>query len=179
MAYVDFFADPKFVTNTDVDNANLITALPLQLASADVGLGALRFQYDPGTPGGMRVLRYVKVHADSAAVANGTPLMWTDTLQTTVSTVVATGNRNFPAGVGIGTITAGNKGWIQCLGYHSAVITNGDDEIAKGDSVIYSATDGKVDSVAAGTASTYKIVGIAAAADVDAANTVATYINCI
>lgn len=65
-------------------------------------------------------------------------------------------------------------GYLQTRGYHSAIKTNGDDDIAAGDTLIMVATDGVVDSVAAATTTgTLLKVGIARAADVDAANTVA------
>lgn len=61
---------------------------------------------------------------------------------------------------------------MQVGGRHSAIVTNGDDDIAAGVQIIASG-DGTCDSAALGTALTSKFIGIAAAADVDAANTVA------
>lgn len=61
---------------------------------------------------------------------------------------------------------------IQVGGRHSAVKTNGDDDIAAGDQVI-AIGNGTCDSAAAGTAIKPSFIGSAAAADVDASNTVA------
>jgi len=68
-------------------------------------------------------------------------------------------------------------GWVQTHGYHSAIKTNGDDDIAQDDSLIMVATDGVVDSIAkATTTGTLLLVGYAADVDVDASNTVAAYL---
>lgn len=168
----------RFPTPTDFNDADNNEASTTVFPSGSITetLGAVRWQIDSEGGSGLRALRFVQLHADSAAVATGTPVMWKDTTMTIVTTVISS-SRNHPAGVGIGTLTAGRYGWIQCKGYHAAVITDGGDDIAKGDSVIYSATDAKVDSVAAGTSPTYKPLGFAAAADVDADNTVAVYLD--
>ncbi len=56
---------------------------------------------------------------------------------------------------------------------HDAIVTNGDDDITLGMTLILDGTvDGAVDSVVAGTASTYVPFGIAMASDVDLSNTV-------
>lgn len=115
----------------------------------------------------------------NAALAAGTPVLWED-FDDFLVTVDQNGSgisRNFPAGVSMGTVATGSYGIIQISGPYATVKTNGDDDIALGDTVIYAATDGVVDSVAAGTASTYVRLGIATAADVDADNTVAIQIQ--
>lgn len=61
---------------------------------------------------------------------------------------------------------------MQVGGRHSAVVTNGDDDIAAGDQIIASG-DGTCNSEALGTDLKTLVIGIAAAADVDASNTVA------
>ncbi len=61
---------------------------------------------------------------------------------------------------------------MQVGGRHSAVVTNGDDDIAAGVQIIASG-DGTCDSAALGTALTTKFIGISVAADSDSANTVA------
>lgn len=61
---------------------------------------------------------------------------------------------------------------MQVGGRHSAILTNGDDDIAAGVQIIASG-DGTCDSAALGTALTTKFIGISVAADVDASNTVA------
>ncbi|MDI6808412.1 MAG: hypothetical protein QME66_05455 [Candidatus Eisenbacteria bacterium] len=137
--------------------------------------GRIREEWDSTL--GTRRFRYVQVHATSAAVANGTPMMMRNVAGTVVTTVIADASRNQPAGVGRGVIAAGSFGWIQIYGEHTAVITNGDDDIADGDNIIYSATAAQVDSVAAGTAPTFMRIGVAVAADVDAANTVDTFLT--
>lgn len=66
--------------------------------------------------------------------------------------------------------------WVLRRGYYAAVLTNGDDDIAAGDALI-GVGDGTVNSTAAATAPTHKVVGWASAADNDGANTVAAYIT--
>jgi hypothetical protein len=83
---------------------------------------------------------------------------------------------NLVAGIAQAAITDAYYGWVQTWGYYSAVDTNGDDDIAGGD-IVWGVGDGTVDSTTAGTAPTYRPVGVAVAADVDADNTVATYIT--
>lgn len=139
-------------------------------------LGILREHIDEDE--GHKVYKYVQIDASSAAIANGTVCVTTGDLYFRKATTVcdAAADRNQPIGVGIGTITAGNYGWLQVRGYHSAVKTNGDDDIAIGQALIVDAeggTDGTCDSVAVGTAPTHKVIGWALAADVDASNTVA------
>lgn len=74
--------------------------------------------------------------------------------------------------------TQNSYGWLMINGPHSAIRTNGDDDIAAFDTVIMVATDGVVDSVASGTTTgTLLKVGIASAADVDASNTVAAVLQ--
>ena len=60
---------------------------------------------------------------------------------------------------------------MQVGGRNTAVKTNGDDDIAAGDQIIASG-DGTCDSEALGTDLKALVIGIAAAADVDASNTV-------
>ena len=68
-------------------------------------------------------------------------------------------------------------GWVQTDGYHSAIKTNGDDDIAQDDTLIMVATDGVVDSIAkATTTGTLLLVGYAADVDADATNTVPAYL---
>ena len=128
--------------------------------------------------GGVKEYKYVEVAADTT-VANGTALLYVlaDTARLSVTSDLTDANTNDPAGVGIGAITAEQYGWIQTKGYHAAVATNGDDDIAANDAIIMGAADGVVDSVAAGTAPTNKVFGFAQAADVDAADTVATILD--
>lgn len=176
MAYSDILGmNPAFVTLTTYNDLRSQTALP---NLPEDNLGLLRWQIDPST--GIRCLRFVQVAAAAAAdVANGDALAFDDLYKRSVTNDVSDASQNQPAGVGIGAITIGNRGWIQCYGYHATIKTDGGDDIADGDSLILSTTDRTVDSVAAGTASTYKIIGVAVAADVDADNTVAGFIDCL
>jgi hypothetical protein len=86
-------------------------------------------------------------------------------------------DRNLVAGVAAGVVADGGYGWMQVFG-QCTVTTNGDDDIAKADAVIASAAgDGTADSTAQDTAPTNKIVGWALAADVDASDTVLTFLT--
>lgn len=152
------------------------TRLNANDAVAREQVGIVRQELD--ATNGLKEYKYVQAAADTT-VANGTPLLYVaaDTARLSVTLDLTDANTNDPAGVGIGVITAEYYGWIQTKGYHSAVITNGDDDIAANDAIIYGAADGVVDSVAAGTAPTNKPLGFAQAADVDASNTVATVLD--
>jgi hypothetical protein len=152
------------------------TALTANDSTRQEPLGAKRYEYD-ATNGGVNVYRYVVVASDTT-VANGTVLAYSDAYHTTVSTDCDDTVQNDVAGVGIGTGTASYYIWIQTGGYHSAVITNADDDIAAGDILIVDADeDGQCDSIAAGTDIMYRILGVATADDVNAADTVAAYLT--
>lgn len=75
--------------------------------------------------------------------------------------------------------TQSQFGYGQVAGYHSALLTDGGDDIAIFDTVIVDpSVDGAVDSIAVATdTGTLLFVGIAAAADIDSADTVAAYIS--
>lgn len=129
---------------------------------------------------GKKRYRYVKF-LDAVTYAPGQVVTPANAAGTSVTNDVSGGSSvgalTF-AGVVIGTPTQNSWGWVQTRGYHAAVKTNGDDDIAQNDTVIMVATDGVVDSVAGGTRTgTLSIVGIAAAADVDADNTVAVWVG--
>jgi len=79
---------------------------------------------------------------------------------------------NLVKGVLLAVIPDLGFGWLQTKGNHPTVKTNGDDDIAKGDAIIGSTTDGVVNSTAQDTAPTNRVIGWAMAADVDADNTV-------
>ena len=84
------------------------------------------------------------------------------------------------AGVAIGTITAGNYGWIMVSGIHDAVKTDGG--VVKGEALVPHATsDGVADSVdaASGTADTEHQTFGYALADDTASNTVQALIKCL
>ena len=128
---------------------------------------------------GRKRYRYVKF-VDAVTYAPGQPTTPANAAVTSVTNDVAGGSSlvlRF-SGVVIGTPTQDTFGWVQTNGYHAAVKTNGDDDIGVGDTVVMVATDGVVDSVVAGTTTgTLLRVGVALAADVDAANTVACWLN--
>lgn len=122
---------------------------------------------------------YVQLSASATgAAANGTVVFSTLSDVNVVTDDISTTAQNMARGVAIGAIAAGSYGWIQSWGSHSAVKTDGGDDIATGDAVIGDASvDGVCDSVAAGTAPTNRVLGWATAADSDTANTVAVYLT--
>lgn len=150
-----------------------------QIDSSDLyGVGYVAEVQVPGV--GTKTYRYVKF-LDAVTYAPGQVVTPGNTACTSVTNDVAGGSSTMAltfAGVVIGTPTQNSWGWVQTGGYHAAVKTNGDDDIAQGDTVIMVATDGVVDSVAKATRTgTLSIVGIAADVDVDADNTVACWIG--
>ena len=157
-----------FAMKSPIDYDGLRTVSPTVFPTLqEAELGDIAFEM---TSEGLKVYRFVQVDAASAAVANGTALVW-KTVTSQKVTTVNTGLRNSPAGVGIGTITVGNRGWIQIGGYHSAVKTNGDDDIALDCNIIMAGADGVVDSSASGTLS-YRPFGVAVDVDDNDRNTV-------
>ena len=151
------------------------TVLTANDATAQEAVGSIRVELD--STYGARAYRYVQAAADTT-VANGTALAYSDAYKFVATSDISDADVNQPLGVGVGAITAEYYGWVQVLGYHSAVKTNGDDDIADGASIILGA-DGVFDSVPSGTASSSKRLGVAVAADIDAANTVAVQLDCI
>jgi hypothetical protein len=119
-----------------------------------------------------RFIRFSDGTANNAGSA-GQLVYWTatSTFNGVVTNDVSDSHINRVAGVLTAAMTDGQLGWIQLTGL-CTVNTNGDDDIAAGDAIIGSSTDGACNSVAADTAPTNKVVGFAVAADVDAANTV-------
>jgi len=153
------------------------TALDDNSSSAKEQLGAVRREWST-TDAAFKTYKYVQ-NSTVTTIANGTALSFRDTIGQQVTGDISTGKPGLPAGVGIGAVTASYFGWIQCGGYHSAVATNGDDDISKGDIIVLDAsTDGTVNSVAAASAATYKPVGVAVTDDVNADDTVATLLDC-
>jgi len=165
--------------NGGYKNMKRIFATPLTAndSVAKEQLGCLRREWS-ATDSCYKTYRYVQAASDTT-VANGTALGFVaaDLTQTSVSSDADDFYLDMVAGVGIGAITASYYGWIQTHGYHSVVKTNADDDIAAGVKLILCSTDGTVDSMAANTASTNTVVGIAVAADVDANDTVAAYLT--
>ena len=136
-----------------------------------------------GATDGYKTFQYVKFDngAGNVAAANGALAYWKDqdayTVTSDLSDAIGAGDgwrRNMVAGVFLGVPTDARYTFIQIGGRHSAVLTNADDDILAGDALIAATTDSDVDSVTAGTAPTYRVVGYALAADVDANDTVDT-----
>ena len=123
--------------------------------------------------------RYVQFK-DAVTYVAGHCVTWADaTSLTTVTNDISGGSSigSIPAGVCVGVPAQNGYGWILVRGFHSAVVTSGADDIAVGENVfVHSSTDGAVDGTAA-SAVTTTALGIAVAADVDAANTVAVFVN--
>lgn len=122
---------------------------------------------------------YVQVSASAGTVANGTVLYGTVADANVVIDDPGTTGQilNLVRGVSNISITVAYYAWIQTWGAHSAVDTNGDDDIATGDAIIGSTTDGVVNSVAKGTAPTQKVIGWATSVDSDTDDTVPVYLT--
>lgn len=140
-------------------------------------------QWYSGSTDGHKTFMYVKFDngAGDIAAANGKLAYWKDfdakTVTSDLSDAIGGGDgwrRNMVAGVFLNAITDAQYGFIQTGGRHSAVLTNADDDIVAGDWLIAATTDSDVDSVGAGTAPTYRVVGVALADDVNADDTVDT-----
>lgn len=135
-------------------------------------LGVPIFTIDPDY--GVKAYKYVLFNATGTA---GTAYAFTDLYGREVSSTF-TGCLNRPAGVAVATVTSGNYGLVQCYGYYATILTDAGDDFADDDSIILK-TAGTTDRIAAGTAPTYKRLGVAVAADVDAADTVAGWLDCV
>lgn len=149
------------------------TVLTANDSTAQEQVGAIRIELD--STYGVRGYRYMLVAADTT-VADGTALSFSDAYRFTATSDISDASVNQVAGVGVGVITASYYGWVQCLGYHAGVLTDGGDDIVDGDGIIL-AGDGVVNRMASGTAPTSKLVGIAVADD--DATEVAAQLDCI
>jgi len=149
------------------------TKLTANDSVAQEQLWSIRREYD--STNWVRVFKYVDIQADTT-VANWTVLYHlpsaTDATRTILTSDESDWDINMVAWVWIWAITAEYYGWVQLSWYHSAVITNGDDDIAQNDAIIWG-WDGTCNSVAANTAPTNKVLGWAVAADSDTWDTVA------
>ena len=183
MSTIDFGPKVIYRTGLTYNNTSALQKSGNADQNLDDELGIIRFVLV--STAGWQTFKFVQV-ATGTTVANGTVLVYGaaagDTTAPAVNRTIVTDDisdqkQNGVAGVGIGAITAASYGWIQLTGYHSVVKTNGDDDIAYGDVLIVdSTTDGTCNSVAAGTAPTHIVLGVARAADVDADNTVAAWL---
>lgn len=138
------------------------TELTANDSTAQEEPGIIRWEYNATY--GLRAFRYMQAAADTT-VANGTALGYTDAYKFVCSSDRTDFGANQVAGAGIGVITASYYGWVQCYGYHPAVLTDTGNDIADGEEVMLAAGDGVVDRVTAGTAATYRRIGIAVADD--------------
>ena len=152
------------------------TPLSSNTSDAKERLGVKRVEWS-ATDACYKAYRYVQAASDTT-VANGTCLGFSDTLGQVVSSDRSDFDANQPAGVGIGTGTASYYFWIQTGGYHSALLTDGGNDFVDGDSVILHATsDGVCDRTATTAAPVSVALGVAVADDVDADDTVATFLT--
>lgn len=118
-----------------------------------------------GTPGAEenRAKTYQYVRSDSSmtvAPFKGAVAWWSDSANYLVTTSAT--NRGRVAGIFQNAITAGNYGFIQTKGPATVKFIDGvnTDPTVAGLPVIPSATDGKADCLAAGTAPTYPALGV-------------------
>lgn len=127
---------------------------------------------------GLKRYQYVKFSngTDNAALAAGNPVGYAITDQTTVLRDLSDTVANLVAGVAISVITDGYYGFIQTWGHNANVLFNNDDDAAVGMTAIWSA-DGVCDTVAAGTASTYRPIGIVDVAVTAATNVAGVHLN--
>lgn len=162
---------PKVNTVNPAQWHDLVTAVRTSAQGPLYALGQYREEDGKG-------YRYVQYDNGTANItmAAGLLLYQVGSTDWVVTHDVSDTDRNLVAGVASAVIADSGYGWMQVFG-QCTVTTNGDDDIAKGDAVIASAAgDGTADSTAQDTAPTNKIVGWALAADVDAANTVLTFL---
>ena len=147
-------------------------------ATAQEQLGMIRNEYD--STNWNRKFMYIQYTWSVASAANWSVVyrLWsaTDATWTSVTDDVSDSDINAVAWVAVWALTDDYYGWVQIWGYHSAVKTNWDDDIAAWDLLIWG-WDGTCNSVAQDTAPTNVVLWRALAADVDAANTVAAEIT--
>lgn len=143
-------------------------------ATAQAKAGDL-FIYNDSTTG-PRILRYTQFK-DAVTYADGQVLTLAATDKSAVTNDVSGGSSlgALPGGIALGAVTQNYYGAALVWGYHATIKTNGDDDIAAGNNLIVGAADGVCDS---GTG-TVGLFGQATAADVDANNTVAGFVNCV
>ena len=151
------------------------TELTANDSTAKEEVGIIRWEYN--STYGLRAFRYMQAAADTT-VANGTALAYTGDYKFVCSSDRTDTLQNHRVGVGIGVITASYYGWVQCFGYHAAVLTDGGNDIADGEEVmLHTTTDGVIDRVAAGTAATYLRLGVAV--EDDDATDVPVQLDCL
>lgn len=146
--------------------------------SAAVHAPGSRFTYNHPDYGPWE-LEYTKLE-DAVTYVAGHVLSYADATRTAMTNdISASASEARCAGVGLMVYTQNYYGYVLKKGYYPAVVTNGDDDIAIGDTlIIHESTDGACDSVSGATnTGDLRFVGVALAADVDAANTVAAAVS--
>lgn len=120
--------------------------------------------------------------AEDANIVDGNVLLFgaADGSKGTIDFAGGAGIGTKVLGVAVGSVTDGQYGFALVYGYHDAIKTNGDDDIAAGDYLVADTAipnDGTCDTMADGEEE--QVFGYALAADVDASNTVAGHVNCL
>lgn len=136
------------------------------------------FQGTWGADGRVGLFMYVR--AEDADLADGDVVYPADATMTEVTKDISGGSRvgDKAVGVAVGTITDGNYGLVLVRGYHDAVKTDAGDDIAAGNALVGDVnTDGAVDIMAAGEE--HQVIAWALADDVNAADTVAAFVNAL
>ncbi len=154
------FGDDDLVTTVYT-----LKKFPLGLYREEGGRGYRFVQFDNGSG------NVASVAGSLAYTLNDVNTIVSDTGYWEVTMDVSDTSINKVRGVFAAVIADGGYGWIQTRG-PCVVNTDGGDDIAEGDALIAKTTDGVVDSVAANTAPTNRVVGWALVVDVDSANTV-------
>lgn len=93
----------------------------------------------------------------------------------TVTSDLSDSKVNLIAGINLSVVTDAYYCWIQTWGQYETVLTDTGDDLASGDTAVWSA-DSQVDRVAAGTYSS-RTVGICISDDIDGDDTVELYLN--
>ena len=159
------------------NSARAISSTSFPVLEEDT-LGVIRFVIDTTGGTGTKAYRFVAVTAGSAAVAAGAPVVYTDAYKTTVDTRYAQSTVNQCAGVGIGAIAAGNRGWIQIYGATTLTLGAAVAALQGQPCILDAATaDGTVNIIAVGTAITYKPIAWCTAAGTGAGGTVAAFLE--
>ena len=149
-----------------------VTSLGANDSSPRETVGIRRVELSP--TGGRKIYTYVKNGESATAFADGEVIKWDNAGTGVAKRAGAAGD--LICGVAIGVITAGNYGWVQVYGLHSAIKSAA--STAAGDAIIAAAaaTGGRV---AKNTAPTHQVVAWATAARNDTANTNAGFIVAI
>ncbi len=161
---------PKVNTNVPALWKDLVTDVRTSSEGPLYALG--QFREEDGK--GYRYFQFDNGTANLTLAANE-PLAQVDSDAWILTTDISDSAANLVAGIAVSVVADSGYGWCQTYGNGTAK-TDGDDDVAKGDAIIYGA-DGVCESVAAGTAPTNKVIGWATAADSDSANTVALFID--